>query len=690
VATIAVKEYPNAIAITPDGNRVYVSNLIGGISVINTATNTVVTTIPLVGGPPAGLAVAPNGSRAYVANGSRGLAVIDTATNTVVAEMAVSGIAQRVAFVPNGTRAYVPTYPSVSVIDTSTSTLIATISGLANVEDVAITPDGKWAYVTQTGDVYQSEGGGGHGNSVAVIDTASNTVVATVPVGIAPVRVAMNFNTPSSFTSSVFVPIVLAAGGLSDSFFTSEMTLTNKGILNATVNFTYTSALGSGSGTAVDFIEAGKQRVIPDTISYLRSIGVPIPNSTNQGGTLGITFSGLSSPSDGAVTVRTSTVVPNGRAGAAYAGIPPAMALTGPSYLTGLRQNGTDRSNVAVQNAGKSTDGNITLSLTVYSGELSNLITHTTLPDVVLPPGGFQQISGILSSNGLSLTNGYVRVERISGIAPYYAYAVINDRFNSDGSFIPPLPETERFFFGPTKLTLPVLVEANTFTTELVLTNWSDYMKRLRCNYVADAVQAPNFVANFIIEIKPQEQLIWPNFVQKLRDAGVSGVGPKGPSFVGAMFAEVTNGDLKGISLAARISAPGGGGRYGLFYPGVSTDRASTTSVWIYGLQQSAENRSNLALVNTGETDGSADVFRIDLFDGETGQKVNIIDATVNPKGWKQIGTILALHAPGTVQGYARVTRTAGNNSFIAYAVINDGGQPGEGTGDSAFMSSSP
>jgi hypothetical protein len=54
-----------------------------------------------------------------------------------------------------------------------------------------------------------------------------------------------------------------------------------------------------------------------------------------------------------------------------------------------------------------------------------------------------------------------------------------------------------------------------------------------------------------------------------------------------------------------------------------------------------------------------------------------------------QIGTILAQYAPGTTQGYARVTRTSGTNPFIVYAVINDGGQPGERSGDGAFISSS-
>jgi hypothetical protein len=41
-------------------------------------------------------------------------------------------------------------------------------------------------------------------------------------------------------------------------------------------------------------------------------------------------------------------------------------------------------------------------------------------------------------------------------------------------------------------------------------------------------------------------------------------------------------------------------------------------------------------------------------------------------------------------QGYARVVRVSGNNSFIAYAVINDGAAPGERTGDGAFIASSP
>ena len=55
-------------------------------SVIATATNTVVTTIP-VGTAPRGIAISPDGATAYVANtGSNTVSVIATATNTVVAD----------------------------------------------------------------------------------------------------------------------------------------------------------------------------------------------------------------------------------------------------------------------------------------------------------------------------------------------------------------------------------------------------------------------------------------------------------------------------------------------------------------------------------------------------------------------------------------------------------------------------
>jgi sugar lactone lactonase YvrE len=484
--------------------------------------------------------------------------------------------------------------------------------------------------------------------------------------------------------ASSFVPILLSAGGLQGSFFTSELTLTNRGTTDATISFAYTKAFGAGEGTAFDFLPAGRQRIFGDALQYLRSVGIPIAQTAGQGGTLRVGFNGLASPAEGAVTVRTTTSVPQGRAGLAYAGIGRESVLSGPAYLCGLRQNPQDRSNVAFQNVGGSAEGEITLQVTVFSGES---LFSQTLPEVTLAPGGFYQISGILNSNGLSLNNGFVRVERIRGSAPYNAYGVINDQSNSDGSFIPPQPETQGVVKG---LTLPVIVEVSAFESELIITNWSVTPKTLNFEFHASALQTVDQTAKFSLEVAAGRQVIIPKIIDYLRQQPVEGIGPKDATYAGGLFVTAQNGDCQGLFVGARTTAPGGGGAYGLFYTAVPSGRASTDHAWLLGLQQNAENRSNLAIVNTGEVDGSPSEFSIDIYDGATGGKVGSLQRTVETKTWVQINAILAQSGMAVTQGYACVRKTKGTNPFIAYAVINDGGQPGERTGDGAFISSQP
>src|SRR4029077_8815160 len=101
-----------------------------------------------------GTATAQAQSRAYVTSSSPGgptVSVIDTATNSVVATIPVGIDPVGVAITPDGTRAYVTNlFNSVSVIDTVTNTVVATIplGTNQNPDWVAITPDGTRAYVT--------------------------------------------------------------------------------------------------------------------------------------------------------------------------------------------------------------------------------------------------------------------------------------------------------------------------------------------------------------------------------------------------------------------------------------------------------------------------------------------------------------------------------------------------------------
>jgi hypothetical protein len=532
------------------------------------------------------------------------------------------------------------------------------------------------------------------GNGIAV-DPADNAYV-TGEVGadfpVTPDAVQPPLGSKSSFVAklfddmTLFVPVVLSSSGQTDSFFTSELTLTNRAPTDATLDLTYTAGFGGGSGRVTDKLAAGRQKVVPDAIAYLKSLGLPIPDSGDRGGTLSVRFSGLASPSEGAVTVRTTTMVAKGRAGLAYSGI--SVGLNGPSYLCGLRQNTADRTDAVVQNAGSPAQGEITLQLTVSSGNPVTPASRTF--EETLPPGGSIQIPGILRSNGLSISNGFVRIERVRGTAPYYAYAVITDQASSDGSFVTPFAVSS--LEGRTGMTLPVVVETSSFSSEVVLTNWSGVAKTLLFTYVADGIQSRDSATNFAIALRAREQVIQPNFVQWLRQHGVGGLSPAKQPYVGSLFMRVESGDINGIFLGARTStAAGGGGRYGVFYPAVPQGMESTASTWLYGLQQDSENRTNLGLINTGETNGDPDVFRIEIFNGETGLNAGSVDGiALNARRLTQIGSLLEKYAPGVLQGYIRVTRVKGSNPFIAYYVINDGRQPGERSGDGAFVFSSP
>jgi YVTN family beta-propeller protein len=74
----------------PNGREVYVSNGgDGNVSVIDTASNKIVATIP-VGQRPWNMALTPDGSKLYVANGrSNSVSVIDTANRVKLRDIAV-------------------------------------------------------------------------------------------------------------------------------------------------------------------------------------------------------------------------------------------------------------------------------------------------------------------------------------------------------------------------------------------------------------------------------------------------------------------------------------------------------------------------------------------------------------------------------------------------------------------------
>lgn len=184
VASVGVGDYPDGVAVNPDGTWVYVANSLSNtVSVIDTATNTVAATVP-VGLNPSGVAISPDGTRAFVSNyDGNDVSIINTSTNAVIATVEVGGNPRGVAVTPDGKKVYVANQASsyVTVIDAVTHSVITTVYSGGAPYGVAISPDGTRVYVATM-----------WANTVSVIDTGTDTVVATVPVGNYPYGVAVS------------------------------------------------------------------------------------------------------------------------------------------------------------------------------------------------------------------------------------------------------------------------------------------------------------------------------------------------------------------------------------------------------------------------------------------------------------------------------------------------------------------
>ena len=174
---------PADVIALPDGSAVYVPNRADdSVSVIDTSSNTVTTTLNVGNNPTTGVAL-PDGETIYTANvGDGSVSVIDTATNTVT-ETIETPFIRPGATSPDGSKVYLISWGEglLLTIDTSTNEVSSSLAVGDNPTRVDVLPDGSAVYVTTDGDLAE-EGGG----AVAIVDAAAENEVATVAVGGAP------------------------------------------------------------------------------------------------------------------------------------------------------------------------------------------------------------------------------------------------------------------------------------------------------------------------------------------------------------------------------------------------------------------------------------------------------------------------------------------------------------------------
>jgi len=234
VATIPVGILPWEIAVTPDGARVCVVNYghsnPGSVSVISTATNTVIATIP-VSQWPRGIAITPDGTRAYISCQTYScVSVIDIVSNTWLKDISLypNWWPSAIGISPDGSLIYVGNVVShtISVVNTASDTVVATIPLSVCPVDIEFKSNATQAYVsssysgeiaivdvatgTEVGKIQVCTGSGQSVAGIArgiegdrvyvagitcgivgVIDTTSNTVVASIPAGPWPLGIAV-------------------------------------------------------------------------------------------------------------------------------------------------------------------------------------------------------------------------------------------------------------------------------------------------------------------------------------------------------------------------------------------------------------------------------------------------------------------------------------------------------------------
>jgi len=135
-----------AVALSKDGRQVYGTNLSGFLYVVDAATGQAVTTVPLPRGADQIAPVA--GGRVYVSSRLvNTLSVVDTeGAGSVVATIPVNQPFW-IAASPDGQRVYAGTEDSVLTVDTTTNAVLATVPVGRRVRAITVAPDGGRAYV---------------------------------------------------------------------------------------------------------------------------------------------------------------------------------------------------------------------------------------------------------------------------------------------------------------------------------------------------------------------------------------------------------------------------------------------------------------------------------------------------------------------------------------------------------------
>lgn len=175
---------PQGIAMTPTGDKLFVTNRRGLVKVIDASSYQVIDDIK-VGGLPSNIAMSPGGLQAFVTNYGRGkigrIDFIDTSTHRIlgVAEIGIRPLQAAVS--PLGDQLFVACAGSneIYVLNINSRKVVKQIPVGLGPNGLAFSPDGSYLYVSNAGT-----------NDLSVVDTLDLEELKRVPVGNSPFSIA--------------------------------------------------------------------------------------------------------------------------------------------------------------------------------------------------------------------------------------------------------------------------------------------------------------------------------------------------------------------------------------------------------------------------------------------------------------------------------------------------------------------
>jgi YVTN family beta-propeller protein/autotransporter-associated beta strand protein len=392
VTTLAgIGTTPRVAAVRGDQAFAYVtSNLTNQVRVIDTSTNTVVQTVAAGLNGAFGVAVSPDGTRVYVANNGGNVNSVsvfsaDSVTGQLSAltTITVGDDPRAITFSRDGSRAYVANQDSlgagngsVSIINTATNSVIATVNTGGQLSDVALNPAGTRAYAVDIG-----------GNKVYVIDTATNTVTATVATGASPRGVVVSADGSRFYVTNY------------NDFTISQFdAATNASLGTVTANFNPMLLAISPDGTSVYVAQQG---------------------ASNAVNIFSVSFSGL-------LTLSGSSAAGTGPYSVGLCGNGSAMLGTGGTFVAN-----TAGSLGCTGSSASFTGGTLKINGTGLS--ISTPMTLGTAGGTIDTNGNSAALSGIIGGSG-GLTKSGTGTLTLSGINTYTGGTTINGGILSVGA----------------------------------------------------------------------------------------------------------------------------------------------------------------------------------------------------------------------------------------------------------------